>query len=59
MGMEFWLIPLIAILVAGIGVFYLVIRRTGGSCERRDGNAMVDKPPGDEPPRSEWNYYRK
>ena len=31
MGLHFWLIPVVAILVASIGIFYLVIKRAGGS----------------------------
>jgi len=43
MGMEFWLIPVVAMVVAGVTIFYLVIRNQGGSGARGDGQTVVDK----------------
>ena len=57
MGMEFWLIPVLAMLVAGITVFYLVIRHQGGSGSRGDGQTVVDKPTAEPTPHG-WNYYK-
>jgi uncharacterized membrane-anchored protein YhcB (DUF1043 family) len=48
MVLHFWLIPALAILVAGIGVLYLAVRLTGGSGVRTDGRTVVDKPVDDE-----------
>jgi hypothetical protein len=59
MGMEFWLIPLIVVVVIGLGIFYLVIKRSGGSGIRDDGHTMMDKPGSEDQPKSDWNYYRK
>ena len=59
MGMEFWLIPVLAMLVAGITMFYLVIRRQGGSGARGEGHIVVDKPTVEQTSQTEWNYYRK
>ena len=60
MGMEFWLIPVVAMIVAGVAVFYLVIRNHGGSGARIDGHTVVDKPPTDDSNRQRagWNYYK-
>jgi uncharacterized membrane-anchored protein YhcB (DUF1043 family) len=57
--MEFWLIPALAMLVAGVGIFYMVIRLHGGTGARNDGQTMLDKP-ADEPDRQRagWNYYK-
>jgi hypothetical protein len=58
MGMEFWLIPVIAMVVAGVAVFYLVVRHEGGSGARSDGQTVVDKPVPEPSSRTEWNYYK-
>jgi len=58
MGMEFWLIPVIAMVIAGVAVFYMVIRHEGGSGSRADGQTVVDKPATEPPQRAEWNYYK-
>jgi hypothetical protein len=58
MGMEFWLIPVLAMLVAGITVFYLVIRHQGGTGARGDGHTVVDKPTVEQTPQAGWNYYK-
>lgn len=57
MGMEFWLIPLLAMLVAGIAIFYMIIRRHGGSGARAEGHTVVDKAPSEENRQAGWNYY--
>ncbi|HWC61201.1 MAG TPA: hypothetical protein VHC44_16015 [Verrucomicrobiae bacterium] len=58
--MEFWLIPVLAMLVAGVVIFYLIIRHNGGSGARTDGQTVIDKP-STEPNRQQagWNYYSK
>jgi hypothetical protein len=58
MGMEFWLIPVLAMIIAGVAIFYMVIRNQGGSGARADGNTVVDKPVTDENRRADWNYYK-
>lgn len=58
MGMEFWLIPVLAVAVAGVAVFYMVIRRDGGSGARGDGQTVVDKPAHEPDQRTGWNYYK-
>ena len=58
MGMEFWLIPVLAMLVAGVVVFYMIIRLHGGSGARSEGQTIVDKPTS-EPKQAGWNYYSK
>jgi hypothetical protein len=58
MGMEFWLIPVLAVLVAGITVFYMVIRHQGGSGARGEGQTVVDKPNTERTPQAGWNYYK-
>jgi hypothetical protein len=59
MGMEFWLIPVLAMLIAGVAIFYMVIRHQGGSGARSDGQTFVDKP-ANEPDRQKagWNHYK-
>jgi hypothetical protein len=58
MGMEFWLIPVLAMIVAGVAIFYMVIRHEGGSGSRADGHTVVDKPNTDENRQAGWNYYK-
>jgi hypothetical protein len=58
MGMEFWLIPVIAMFVAGVIIFYLVIRHRGGSGARGDGQTVVDKPASEPSQHVGWNYYK-
>jgi hypothetical protein len=58
MGMEFWLIPVVAMVVAGVTIFYLVIRNQGGSGARGDGQTVVDKPATEENRTASWNYYK-
>lgn len=58
MGMEFWLIPVIAMAVAAVAVFYLVIRHEGGSGARDDGHTVVDKPAPAPNQQAGWNYYK-
>jgi hypothetical protein len=57
MGMEFWLIPVLAMVVAGVAIFYMVIRHEGGTGARRDGDTMVDKPAPEQNRQASWNYY--
>ena len=60
MGLHFWLIPVMAILVVLIGIFYLVISRAGGSGIRSEGRTLRDEPDKKiEEPKAEWNYYGK
>jgi hypothetical protein len=58
MGMEFWLIPVLAMAVAGVAIFYIVIRRQGGSGSRSDGQTIVDKPTVEPNQQTGWNYYK-
>jgi len=58
MGMEFWLIPVLAMIVAGVVIFYLVIRHQGGSGARGDGETRVDKPSNEPNQQEGWNYYK-
>ena len=58
MGMEFWLIPVLAMIIAAVAVFYMVIRHQGGSGSRDDGHTVVDKPSTEENPQASWNYYK-
>jgi len=58
MGMEFWLIPVLAMIVAGVAILYMIIRHQGGSGSRGDGHTVIDKPSGEENPRAGWNYYK-
>lgn len=57
MGMEFWLIPVLAMLIAGVTIFYMILRHHGGSGVRAEGHTVVDKP-GEELPQCGWNYYK-
>ncbi len=58
MGMEFWLIPVLAIFIAGVAIFYMIIRRHGGSGARAEGQTVVDKPPAEQNQKVGWNYYK-
>lgn len=58
MGMEFWLIPVLAMLIAGVMIFYMILRHHGGSGVRAEGHTVVDKPPGEEITQCGWNYYK-
>ena len=42
--LHIWLIPVLAILVLAVGLFYLALRVKGGSGVRTDGRTVVDKP---------------
>ncbi len=57
MGMEFWLIPVLAMLVAGVAILYMIIRYQGGSGSRADGETLIDKPTKEPAPHG-WNYYK-
>jgi hypothetical protein len=56
--MEFWLIPVLAMIVAAVAIFNMVIRHEGGSGSRADGHTVVDKPPAEENRQAGWNYYK-
>ena len=58
MGMEFWLIPVVAMIVAGVAILYMVIRHHGGTGTRADGQTMVDKPANEQNTQASWNYYK-
>lgn len=58
MGMEFWLIPVLAMLVAGVAIFYMVIRHSGGSGARAEGTTVLDKAPPEPNRQASWNYYK-
>ena len=58
MGMEFWLIPVLAMLVAGVAILYMVIRNHGGSGARADGQTILDKAPPEQNRQVGWNYYK-
>jgi hypothetical protein len=58
MGMEFWLIPVLAMVVAAVAVFYLIVRHEGGSGTRAEGHTIVDKPPVEQNRQAGWNYYK-
>jgi hypothetical protein len=50
----------LAMIIAGVAIFYLIISRQGGSGARRDGHTVVDKPAAEENPHPHvgWNYYK-
>ncbi len=59
MGMEFWLIPVLAMLIAGVAIFYMVIRHSGGTGARADGQTVLDKAaPPEQHRQVGWNYYK-
>ena len=58
MGMEFWLIPVLAMLVASVAIFYMIIRHHGGSGARADGQTVLDKAPPEQSRHVSWNYYK-
>ena len=58
MGMEFWLIPVVAMIVAGVAILYMIIRNQGGSGTRGEGQTMVDKPAAPGNTQAGWNYYK-
>ena len=43
MGLHFWLLPLLAIGIVGIWVFYMIIKHAGGDGQRSHGRTMLDK----------------
>jgi len=59
MGLHFWLIPVVAILAAGVAALYLAIRRSGGSGDRTEGRTLFDEPVKKEEPKAGWNFYGK
>ena len=59
MGLHFWLLPAVAIVVVGVVTFYLIIRRDGGSGGRDEGRTLVDKPGDKKESKADWNFYGK
>ena len=59
MGLHFWLIPAVAIVVVGVVTFYLIIRRDGGSGVRDEGRTLFDKPVDKKESKADWNFYGK
>lgn len=57
MGMEFWLIPVLAMIIAGVAVFYMIIKHHGGTGARAEGHTVLDKPAAEQKQAS-WNYYK-
>jgi hypothetical protein len=58
MGMEFWLIPVLAVIAGCVAVFYMILRYHGGSGVRADGHTVMDKAPAEENRQCGWNYYK-
>jgi len=48
--LHVWLLPAMIVFSLGMGVFYLVVRFSGGSGVRTDGRTLVDKPEPKDPP---------
>jgi hypothetical protein len=48
MGLHFWLIPTLGVLVIAIWLFYSIVKRTGGPGVRTDGRTVVHKTEHDE-----------
>ena len=46
--LHIWLIPMLLILAAVLGIFYLLIKFKGGSGVRSQGRTVVDKPQDEE-----------
>ena len=44
MGLEFWLIPTLAILFLAVAAFCLMMKYTGGRGVRGEGRTVLDKP---------------
>ena len=49
MVLHWWLLPVLALLAAGIIAFYISVRVTGGSGVRTEGRTLVDKPDDEDP----------
>ena len=45
------------VVIAGVAIFYMIIRHHGGSGARAEGHTVVDKPPAEQKQGS-WNYYK-
>lgn len=48
--LDYWLFPLIVLLLVVIWSFYAVIKRQGGPGVRSEGRTLVDKPDDENPP---------
>jgi hypothetical protein len=48
--LDWWLFPLLVVLVAVLWVFYTVMKHHGGAGIRTEGRTLVDKPEDDGPP---------
>ena len=46
--LHIWLIPMLLILAAVLGIFYWLIKFKGGSGVRSQGRTVVDKPQDEE-----------
>ena len=44
MGLEFWLIPTLALLILAVAGFCLAMKYVGGRGVRGDGRTVLDKP---------------
>ena len=42
--LHWWLLPLLAVFVIALVIFYVIVRFTGGSGVRTEGRTLVDKP---------------
>ncbi len=47
--LHVWLVPALAILFAGLAVFYWVMKLRGGTGVRTEGQTLVDQPDEEEP----------
>ena len=48
--LDWWLVPLLAMLVVAVWTFYLIMKHQGGPGVRTEGRTLVDKPDDDLPP---------
>jgi hypothetical protein len=62
MILHWWVVPVVVVLVGGVGALYLAVVRTGGMGDRTGGRTLVDKPdiePNPHPKTVAWNYYHR
>ena len=48
--LHWWLVPVSVAIGSVLGLFYLVVKHTGGSGERTEGRTLMDKPEIDADP---------
>jgi hypothetical protein len=48
--LHVWLIPALLLVITGVSVFYLVVRKSAGAGARSDGRVVSDQPSGFEDP---------